>query len=621
MILKKLKLKNFRGYRDFEVSFDDAINVIIGRNDIGKSTLLEALEIFFNSEKVKMEIADLCVYSAEDTLIEISCSFDVDDGRILIDSSCTTNCRDEYLLNEEGLLEIKKTWNCANGSLTKSGQKDYLVAKYPVNYDPPLVTEKIQTLRKKYDELSSNPDCPQANRSVASELRRAIYTVELNQSSEYRLTDIDMSKEEAKNIRDSLYKQLPSYYVFEADRKNTDKDNEIQDPLKAVTKTVLSEMANEIELLQQQVKDRVEEIGRRTIAKLAELKPDIAEDIRPVVIVKPLESAFAFELQSDNGIPLNKRGSGVRRLILLSYFRAEAERSIATDPNTRLIYAIEEPETSQHPDFQRMIFDTLNNISQMPTHQIIVTSHTPEIAKLVTPEQIILLRRDENQRVSVVTDTQEKIHGVAKELGILPYASTKTVIFVEGANDVNFLVNLNQNIPELKSIIDLKEEEIPVIPLHGGTLVEWINRGYFTKTNLRQIYIVDSDVQTYNDHITQINSEGENMRCGWATRRREMENYIPRELIETEFNVCLEQYEEGWYERDVPQLLKDLCMLNIDDPGTREKVIKQRMNGSITKKMCKEDLERIDAWEEIEIWFKKIRSIVDGTYVQSVSMQ
>lgn len=621
MVLKKLKLKNFRGYRDFEVSFDDAINVIIGRNDIGKSTLLEALEIFFNSEKVKMDISDLCVYSEDATLIEISCSFDVGDGTVLIDSMCTTNCRDEYLLNEEGLLEIKKTWNCANGSITKTGQKDYLVANYPVNYDPPLVTEKIQTLRRKYDELSSNPDCPQVNRSIASELRRAIYTVELNQSSEYRLTDIEMTKEDAKNIRDSLYKQFPSYYIFESDRKNTDKDNEIQDPLKAVTKTVLSEMANEIERMQQQVKERVEEIGRRTIAKLAEINEDIAEDIRPVVTVKPLDSAFNFELQSDNGIPLNKRGSGVRRLILLSYFRAEAERSIVTDPNTRLIYAIEEPETGQHPDFQRMIFDTLNNISQMATHQIIVTSHTPEIAKLVTPEQLILLRRDENQRIGAVTDIQEKIRGVSKELGILPYASTKTVIFVEGFNDVNFLINLNQNIPELKCIIDLKEEEIPVIPLRGGTLVEWINRDYFTGTNLRQIYIVDNDVQTYKDRINQINSENDGIRYGWVTRRSEMENYIPREMIETEFNVSLEQYEEGWYERDVPQLLKGLCMLNVDDPSKREMAIKQRMNGSITKKLCKADLERIDAWEEIEIWFKKIRSIVDGTYAQSVSVQ
>ena len=51
MILKKLKLKNFRGYKNFELDFNDSINVIIGRNDIGKSTILEALEIFFNSEK------------------------------------------------------------------------------------------------------------------------------------------------------------------------------------------------------------------------------------------------------------------------------------------------------------------------------------------------------------------------------------------------------------------------------------------------------------------------------------------------------------------------------------------------------------------------------------------
>jgi hypothetical protein len=40
------------------------------------------------------------------------------------------------------------------------------------------------------------------------------------------------------------------------------------------------------------------------------------------------------------------------------------------------------------------------------------------------------------------------------------------------------------------------------------------------------------------------------------------------------------------------------------------------LNGSITKKMTKADLERIDAWEEIESWFRKIRSITDGTYRQ-----
>ena len=47
MKLKKLKLKNFRGYSyEVEIEVTD-LNVIIGKNDIGKSTILEALDIFF----------------------------------------------------------------------------------------------------------------------------------------------------------------------------------------------------------------------------------------------------------------------------------------------------------------------------------------------------------------------------------------------------------------------------------------------------------------------------------------------------------------------------------------------------------------------------------------------
>lgn len=47
MILKELKLKNFRGFTDTVIEFDDNLNFIIGRNDVGKSTILEALDIFF----------------------------------------------------------------------------------------------------------------------------------------------------------------------------------------------------------------------------------------------------------------------------------------------------------------------------------------------------------------------------------------------------------------------------------------------------------------------------------------------------------------------------------------------------------------------------------------------
>lgn len=48
MKISKLKLNNFRGYQDITIDFDENYNVIIGKNDIGKSTILEALEIFLS---------------------------------------------------------------------------------------------------------------------------------------------------------------------------------------------------------------------------------------------------------------------------------------------------------------------------------------------------------------------------------------------------------------------------------------------------------------------------------------------------------------------------------------------------------------------------------------------
>ena len=60
-IIRGLKLHNFRGYKDLYLSIDNDLSVLIGRNDVGKSTILEALEIFFNSDQVKLDQDDLCI--------------------------------------------------------------------------------------------------------------------------------------------------------------------------------------------------------------------------------------------------------------------------------------------------------------------------------------------------------------------------------------------------------------------------------------------------------------------------------------------------------------------------------------------------------------------------------
>ena len=61
MKISKLILENFRGfYGKHEILFDN-FNVFIGKNDQGKSSILEAIDIFVydGKENVKTELKDL----------------------------------------------------------------------------------------------------------------------------------------------------------------------------------------------------------------------------------------------------------------------------------------------------------------------------------------------------------------------------------------------------------------------------------------------------------------------------------------------------------------------------------------------------------------------------------
>ncbi|MGV2787674.1 AAA family ATPase, partial [Clostridium perfringens] len=62
MKLKRLIIKNFRSYKEeIQIPIDD-FTALIGKNDIGKSTILEAMEIFFNNKLIKLESSDACVH-------------------------------------------------------------------------------------------------------------------------------------------------------------------------------------------------------------------------------------------------------------------------------------------------------------------------------------------------------------------------------------------------------------------------------------------------------------------------------------------------------------------------------------------------------------------------------
>jgi AAA15 family ATPase/GTPase len=46
LILDSLKVRNFRGFRHLQIERLGRVNLIVGKNNVGKTSLLEALQLY-----------------------------------------------------------------------------------------------------------------------------------------------------------------------------------------------------------------------------------------------------------------------------------------------------------------------------------------------------------------------------------------------------------------------------------------------------------------------------------------------------------------------------------------------------------------------------------------------
>jgi len=167
---------------------------------------------------------------------------------------------------------------------------------------------------------------------------------------------IDLEKEDGKKIWEALEKEVPVFALFRADRPSTDQDAEVQDPMKIAVAEAIRTVEDQLRNIEDVVRRQATEVAVRTLEKLKEMDASLASGLVPEFRADPKwDSLFKLTLNGDDGVPVNKRGSGVRRLILLNFFRAEAERKQSERSSPGVIYAIEEPETSQHPNNQKML--------------------------------------------------------------------------------------------------------------------------------------------------------------------------------------------------------------------------------------------------------------------------
>lgn len=529
MRLKRLEIENFRCFREaFSVEFDD-LTAIIGQNDVGKSTIMDALSIFFEQSKIDRD--DGCI-SGNRGQVRITCEFDDLPDSVVVDTDFPTELGTEYLLNGQARFQVRKTYDTslATPKLTSIEA----IARHPTAegvHD--LLELKRQELVTRAGTLGVDLDG--INRQANAPIRAAIWASVVDLQLAERAISLD--KEGGKQLWTALAPSLPAFALFKSDRASTDQDAEAQDPLKAAIREALGEIEPQLAKIQEHVLAEVRKIAEATVAKIREMDPSVAATLSPVVTAKKWDTLFQTSITGDEGIPINKRGSGIKRLVLLNFFRAKAEKSAAEKKAGSIIYAIEEPETSQHPRNQRMLMSALTDLSAAEGKQIIITTHTPMLARALPDTSLRFIERQDDNSRRMLNGGAETNTRISKSLGVLPDHSVRLFLGVEGKHDIAFLKgisrilrNAGQNVPDFDAL-EISGELI-FFPFGGSNLALWTSR--LQPLNRPEYHIYDRDNQPplppkYEEFVQRVNARPD--CAAVVTSKKEMENFLHPDAV------------------------------------------------------------------------------------------
>jgi len=620
MKLRKLRIRNFRCYRD-EISIDfENITSLIGKNDCGKSTMMDALDVFLNDKNPDKD--DACKYGDPKDLT-IICEFEEIPSEVIIDDTNPTSLNEEFLLNQEGRLEIHKTFSGHTQNPKCINISAY--ALHPVNEGlKDLLQLKNVDLKKRAKEL--DVDLQNVNTKINAPIRSAIRS----NFSDIKLQPIlvPLNEDNAKNVWDGLKNSMPAFALFKSDRASTDQDPEAQDPLNAAIREAIKAKEEDLRRITTYVEEEVKKIAKATVDKIREMDPNLASELKPEFKPQKWESLFKASITGDEGIPINKRGSGVKRLILLNFFRAKADQELKTSGKNTIIYGIEEPETSQHPNNQRMLIAAFNELSI--SSQVVLSTHTPMLARSLPDKSLryIQINDDKSREIFIGGDETNKLF--SKALGILPDNSVKIFIGIEGPNDIAFLKNISKVlIRDGESIPDLEKMELNgeliFFPLGGSTLALWTSR--LENLNRPEFHLYDRDTTPpaqpkYQAQIDKINQR-ENC-IALFTGKREIENYIHKDAIVQAYNrnglqIAIAHNFNDF--DDVPLEVAKIVHtatspnawdeLKDDKKEEKEQNAKRTVSNWATQFMSKALLNEIDPNNDVIGWLNQIKSLIE----------
>ncbi len=500
MYISKVDIRNFRSLKDFSITLEKGLSVIVGRNNTGKTSFLIALSRFINDGKINF--------------YDLNTEF----SKFLCDLLTTGNVMEENDFNEQ--YSGDKELGVFLSFVITYDDNDNLrnLSKFMIDLDENVKTVsfkmKFILTYDNYKKITQKLDNKEPEAKV-SYIKKHINDILVWNAYSY----FQNGDKECRHCFDKKDQSLGKLIAIETIRAP-------RDFVKNNSKT-LSELSNEFFQCKKSQKEEVVEnfeaslvdMDKRLKDEYVKIFDDVFKKIREYIDDEHIKPQIVSELSAENllkqnvivkyqdDLPEYNNGLGYLNLIAILFdIQIFAEKQKNTERPDISLLCIEEPEAHTHPQLQYIFIKQIKKLIRECSFQSIISSHSTHVVSQANFEDIryFYISNSTGVHSKSLTDLRglldDDVYTFFKKYLTVNLAElffADKVIFIEGNTERILLPIFIEKLRQRDEYKNILNENVSVFTVGGAYAYKF--RPLIDFLNIKCLIITDVDYKKNNN--------------------------------------------------------------------------------------------------------------------------